>query len=211
MLGPPKANTFANSSNWKSKLIFPVGYAHRLALECQHLSHATIANLNGSFCPSAIRRLIVAVVVNAVNRVFRGRTQPHVAQEILKQHPSLANGDASSTVVFVSNKFGVGATSTHAHPREMLRAISEPVPSSIVADPFSLPATARFGLACPEQCAYDVPRIPAFATAQPCCFTADVWCSSGDNKPSKSHVGDIDCLAPHAHYSKPNRLNGVTE
>jgi hypothetical protein len=66
--------------------------------------------------PSTIRGFVVAVVVDAIDRVAR-RTAAHVGQKVIeRKSPSLAYGNAPSAVILIPDVARVLASSLHALP-----------------------------------------------------------------------------------------------
>lgn len=66
--------------------------------------------------PSAVFWAIITVWVNSINGVLLAWPLPHVIKKISKNLPSLANGDASSTVIVPVRFFGIGASFNHTGP-----------------------------------------------------------------------------------------------
>jgi hypothetical protein len=67
-----------------------------LRLECPW---ALIISLFFGCGPSAVDGLIVAVIVNAINGMLRGRTPAHIGEEGFILVPSLANGNSTASIV----------------------------------------------------------------------------------------------------------------
>lgn len=78
--------------------------------------------------PSAVTRFVIAVYVNAVNRMLRGWARPHVLVEVLERlQPPIAHRDATTAIpreVFLRHS---GATADHPGPRSILTALRESV------------------------------------------------------------------------------------
>lgn len=80
----------------------------------------TVRALCGDIGPSTIGRLVVAVVVNAVERVS-GRSRAHVICEGLEtRNPAFADCDSTSTPLVELRVVGVQASELHAPPRMVL-------------------------------------------------------------------------------------------
>lgn len=69
-------------------------------------------------CPPAITGLIVAIIVDSVNRQARWRFT-HVSKEVLESPPAFADCDAPTPVVAVMFIVWVRATMNHACPRRI--------------------------------------------------------------------------------------------
>jgi len=79
--------------------------------------------LSASSRPSAIVRLVVAVVVDAINRVVL-RCAAHVMQEgIETSHPLFAHLDTPASVVTEDRQIWVSASRAHLNPRSILAAL----------------------------------------------------------------------------------------
>lgn len=74
--------------------------------------------------PVAIFWFITFVVVNAIDRVRTGRASPHIRDEILEAHPSLANGDAAPTVVLKVLGSWIGASREHPAPNAVFARLA---------------------------------------------------------------------------------------
>ena len=76
--------------------------------------------------PPAIARLVVAVVVDAVDGCIRWALA-HVGEETGKIHPSVADRDPSTTVSVIPAILGIGATVNHSTPRRVCSSAALPV------------------------------------------------------------------------------------
>ncbi len=68
---------------------------------------ARVALLLFGRSPSAVARLIIAVVVDTINGVAGRRLFAHVGKEILKLLPAVANGDPPTAPIVVAGEIGV--------------------------------------------------------------------------------------------------------
>lgn len=83
-----------------------------------------VALLLGARRPSAIARLVVAVVVDSVQRVILRRSSAHVGQKSLERRPLLTHGNPAPTVIMVTGGIRVFAPLDHSGPRLKLRSPS---------------------------------------------------------------------------------------
>lgn len=68
--------------------------------------------------PLAIARLVIAVVVDAFDRVIRGRLSPHVAFELFNVvEPRITDTNAATAIIFITDVFCVSAALAHGMPR----------------------------------------------------------------------------------------------
>ena len=70
--------------------------------------------------PAAVVRFVVAVIVDAIQRVAWGWTLTHVSEERRVVHPPATHGDASASVVGVVAVFRVQASAFHPIPDSSL-------------------------------------------------------------------------------------------
>ena len=74
--------------------------------------------------PTAIRRLIISVVVLSVDGVSFG-PRSHVGEEIQEHSPSLANGYSPTSVSGIVAGIWVQAAFSHRHPNLVFRRFSD--------------------------------------------------------------------------------------
>lgn len=94
------------------------GGAHRFAPQGDKFDLRSVFALRSLVSPSAVLRLVVPIVVDAVYRMT-GRALSHVREEILKTPPAVANRDASSAVVVELGRLRIGAPLNHGPPDPM--------------------------------------------------------------------------------------------
>lgn len=88
----------------------------------ESFSRALIIGLRDRVGPIAIVRLIVPLIVSALDGVIHGRSRPHVFQECPKGlPPATADLNASGAIVFVVATIRAIASLHHAAPRLILR------------------------------------------------------------------------------------------
>ena len=97
------------------------------------MPRSTVIGLLTLGSPSAIVRLVITVIVDAVNRVRRRRTVAHVSEEVLERVPSFADCDTSSSVI------SIGAIA------RVKTAVSQCSPSSIFSRVRSMVSPCCFG------------------------------------------------------------------
>lgn len=113
VIKPPAQSAFGESSNGG-----PFGKGMGFAVK---LDDAIIALVVGLLCrrgPSAIVRPIVAVCVDAVNRIVASWAWPHVGVEVIKRFtPTVAHLHTSFAIKVVLRIVWVGASLVHVAPR----------------------------------------------------------------------------------------------
>ena len=124
-------------------------------------SPSTVMTLFKSCSPLTVFGIIPQLVVNSLYRkTVRGVS--HILKEVLKLLPPLTYRDSSSSVVFVSNSFGVPTPLNHGSPNHVHRRPSHSVG---VFDVNSFVTPAGFGGSSREAFSENSPFSPAVALA----------------------------------------------
>ncbi len=106
----------------------PIAHALGLSEGGHHPRGTSIARLVVATAPTAVVRRVVAVIVHAINRVIDGRARPHVGVEGGEIcAPSVADADASSSVMFVAIRAGVRAAVNHRVPNAVFGGVRHAV------------------------------------------------------------------------------------
>lgn len=126
--------------------------------------------------PSAIFRAIVAVVVDAINRVTGRRARTHVQKERFKFIPSIADANPASSVVTVCAAVGVSATVPQRQPGVVLRGFCSSMTESLCPDALVAIAAARDLFTSLQGCGVRDRFLAAIACAKPSPVT--VWAGS---------------------------------
>jgi hypothetical protein len=95
-----------------------------------------VSHLFRSCCPSAVSGLVVAVVVDAVNRKAK-RLLAHVGKEVFKDLPSFANHYPSTAVMLETLPIRIGASGMHSSPCNP--RLAGLVVDGVAVDKYSLP------------------------------------------------------------------------
>src|SRR5581483_4016810 len=159
--------------------------------------------------PAAVARLVVAVVVDALNRHAFGAfwTRTHVVRKIFKTGiPSLTNLDAAAAVVSVAPVLRVAASGPHLSPNVVdRRSISSMLPRT-VANQFRHVASAGLRCAAPQTGRLRYGRVSAIAYAAPSRLAGAAARSAAstsyalDNqKPAKFLAGNIETKRAATH------------
>ena len=77
---------------------------------------SSIVSLVPAGSPAAVSRLVISVVVSAFERMSFGWTRAHVGKEQDKIEPSVADGDASPSIVEKARVVVVSTSSQHTSP-----------------------------------------------------------------------------------------------
>lgn len=119
----PRVKAIPKGSPFDSGDLGPVPQGASLALigqtqtVCVVAAAATVKSLLAWGSPSAVTRLIIAIVVREAVNAQSGRAVSHIATEVLKGiEPAGANGNSSTTVIAESGIPGISATRSHVTP-----------------------------------------------------------------------------------------------
>src|ERR1043165_9043664 len=99
---PTLFETSLNSGHGDAGALCPLCDALGHSANRQVVVSARVAVLLNLSCPAAVAGFVTGVVVGALNRMFWRRAWTHILQESLEAivtTPSVADGDATSTVV----------------------------------------------------------------------------------------------------------------
>lgn len=106
--------------------------------------------------PAAIVRFVITVVVDAIDRMFSGRSRPHVRKERrVVVPPAIADRDSSSAVVQIPLVVGVVTATTHPLPRRVFDSLllaerRVAMLAEFITGQFSLTTTAALCMTAPQ-------------------------------------------------------------
>lgn len=147
------------------------------------------------FCssrPATIARFIITVVIDAVERMFGGKTRAHVGKEQDEIVPSLTDCNPTTAVVGKAFVVWIATTTEHSCPNIIFRNF---VRLSVGAGPIPgglrLEAAARFSAAIAKIAACSTCSLSAITETIPQLIFGVV---SQSNQATKSLIGDIDKL-----------------
>ena len=187
---PSALEAVAHNMFHTAKPCRPFSRCQALTVELQKHIPARVVALLSMRGPTAIARLIVAVVIDAINRVALGRPNAHVGDEVFEAvAPSVAYDDASTTVVseFVCLQWTM-APRYHRVPDVVVGVIRQAMRGVCTAGRFVAMASTRNGRASGHSSSDNVADGSAVAPADPSCFSGEpifVWRSSDDGPASK--------------------------
>lgn len=143
---------------------------------------SSVVILFGVCRPTAVRRLVVPIHIDAINGVFRARFTSHVFKECFVAPPPFANSDTSPSVVRPHLGVRVGASMNHLSPRIVFwsskvfhRTSMRRVPvlsgrSSSNHTHINTQASATLGVPSANRRTNDLDAVPASALAKPYTF-----------------------------------------
>jgi|GEM_PF-6768896 len=146
---------------------------------------ASIVRLLFARRPTAISRLVVAVVVDTLDRMLRRGARPHVSEEFRKiLSPTVGHGDPSATVAMVIRVMLFVATTLGVEPRLILGGAGAPVSARIEGPLLSIEATAALRATLPKGLPVHGFLCSAFTAALPVCSSARIYVGEGDDHPA---------------------------
>lgn len=163
--------------------------------------------------PAAVARLVVAIVVDAVQRVISRRSPAHVGEErFVGDCPSLTDGDPSAAIVSVLFVAGTQATSAHASPRRVFCghgcSLAVLTAAALTTRHFGSETAATARLKPGQSVSERDVLVATIALAKP--FNAWAWCvGSFDHREAPDSLSDVEndgwrhvTLRPHRLHQK---------
>lgn len=162
-----------------------------------HMTFAPVAALLSDCGPAAILWRVRAIVVDAIDGVFRGWTWPHIGQKRCELvAPSVAHGDAASAPVLVSGVGQIEASAAEVAPCLVFnrRAATPLVPVLCGATDgrFRSQAPTAHGLSVTEMRAVYIHDLTAVTAARPVVLTTTFRALSQDTPTRKALPSEID-------------------
>lgn len=122
--------SITNPTGCHSCLVAPVNERHRLSVGCDSSRGAIVSVLNIHRCPPAILGAVVAVVVDAIKRVFGTRLPAHVGKEVHESvvaKPAFTNRNSATSVTVILDVLFLQAALLHSVVRVVLRRLMHPM------------------------------------------------------------------------------------
>lgn len=162
----------------------PVRHDSALAVDGQKFAAARVFALQPALNPFTVARLIMTLVVGALNRVAGSWKVAHVLQKVWERFPSLTDPNSSASVVAVTLFLWVATTPSHGLPHLVDLGVTHPVSRLGEAREFSSEASAGFGRTTKHgilRCREDLPTLASAFASDPALHLED-----GQNRqPSK--------------------------
>ena len=173
------------------------------------LHSSLIHSLLAVGCPTAILRRIRAFAVNPVE-AHAFRSLPHVSEEVLKNKPALAHGNAPASIKLIRASLGVCTAISHGLPSSVnagcgLTVSSTPITSSVLLQAATTSRKAASQIAqydlCTPPAVTDTPPVRVARLALPSPFLSD--------QPSESLPGYVDGIVHAINYNHTLRVCNV--
>lgn len=188
----------------QAESISPPCQWHRFVAICQQSICSTVSLLFALRCPAHIPRLVVAVVVEAINRVFFRRRRTDVVQKGNKRSlPFIANANPLRAVITVAWTTLTRTPISHRNPTAIFTRtiVRTPVCAYASAREFALQATTRLRIAITQRTTSECFRDSAIAFAQPAIITRDGFPVRPEGQQaSKPMPSQIDAMVGHVSY-----------
>ena len=160
--GPSPIETIEDCALGNADFSSPLSNGLSLVAEGQCSVRAAVVVLNFSECPSTVVRIVVAVGIDAIKRIFRAGAFAHIGKEVLEAvKPAVANGYAATAIVRIAD-IGPGiATRLHCCPGLVFRCFG----TVVSCDRVDTETTATTRFAAGEVRCCDKLSFAAFAAA----------------------------------------------
>ena len=187
-------NSTTNSAKWGMANFCPLSHAQCDAIKCYFNIRPLVIALLLLRSPSNIVRFIIAIIIYAINRMFRGRP---FANMVIKCHeiifPFIANSYASTTIIFKGFIVRIVTTLKNIAPYAIFRSMRHAMSVSILFKRFFGKATATFCMTIANICTVNRRYFTASASANPTSFALfGIFSSFNNSKTSKSFSGKIN-------------------
>lgn len=194
-------NALTDGGGVDSGNLNPLSDRARLVLKSKQPTCSAVAGLLGSCNPAAVLRLIVAVIVDTLNRMFRRRTLTHVGQKAFKFTPSFTNLNSALSVGLEVRRIGVSTSINHQSPNAINRRSAVAVRSRTLRGDHSTetPATCRF--ASSQANAQDCFDGSTITSANPMGLSANVRRPFHNQQPSESLPDHVLEVVSHGGFS----------
>jgi len=170
---PPRSQTIGDCVMRDSYFPRPLGNSSGSPAKGQEVICRRIVRLIRGGAPPAVARLIIAVVIDAVKRVFLARARPHILIERRERFaPPFTDLDTAPPVTGVVFAVSVLTSLVHALPDVMLAGMTHSVPRSR-GEKFASVATATQRVATPQACPAYNSFLTAVAMTEPRCIIVD--------------------------------------
>lgn len=173
---------------WEVISFTPFQQCHSFASKLHKNGGALIDRLLKQCGPSAIVRCIVAVVVNAVDRMIWRRRQTHICQEIIKQLPSVTHFNAAAAVIRVGRFFRVIATFFYSLPYLINRRSRASVSASNLDGSFQSQTPTRLRVTIAKARACHLSQLPTFTFAPPLNVTKTIASGKSQNRQAPKYL-----------------------
>ncbi len=157
-LNAPSKRIQAMSNHWRGQPsdTRPFCYDQSSAVEFQPVVVALVVRLLSHCRPSNIANFVMAVGVDAVNRMGFRRTRPDSGENVLNElfavvYPRCLHVNTASAIVKIGRVFWAIAALLDSGPQAIERSFAQSVRAAHVADPFSVQAPAAVSSVGPVQ------------------------------------------------------------
>ena len=148
--GSPRSQALSHGAVAKASQPTGICETHDLAPIPDKSSSGIVAGLFGACGPFAVTAGVPEVIVNALKRVRRRWSRPHIFVEGFKFEPTLADRYSPPAVSFVKSRGFVGASLHHTCPYFVFGDPAKPVRSHALCGRFAHVAAARLGVPAPN-------------------------------------------------------------
>lgn len=161
LLDPPQ-----QQAGVKVQLARPLPQILRASVERDGAIYARVVRLCDAIRPSTVGRFVMAVVVDAIQRVFRSGTWPHIGVERGERvPPSFAHCNSATAVIMKSGIARITAALFHGRPDVVFRRNAQAMRAFARAIACTTKTATAFGSSAQQPIADDDGFVPTYATA----------------------------------------------
>jgi hypothetical protein len=144
--GVARTQTGEDGCGMQADATSPFGYGQSFPSERDHLAATGVELLLGVRGPTAVGRLVRAVVVDPLNGVTTGGSLAHIGDEAPEViHPAIAHADPSATVVAIVPRARVDTAFDYLRPHVVERVLGLVFHAVSLSPIGQLPRAARSG------------------------------------------------------------------
>jgi len=196
---PTTEQTCGQARQWQAGLPTPLRERLRLAVERDAMIVTAIICLFDRCRPDAVRRFIIAVIINAFNPMVWRRTWANITQKCREViTPFFAQANATAAVARETDSFLVFATGNDVAPDDVFTRLTfrscVSVNGRAFQQPFKFPATTGFCVASSKIAGWHINQCPAFTATFVPRLDRPRWRPnlSQHRQSSKHHSGQVD-------------------
>lgn len=191
--GPPSCKTRTYGASCKAVKAHPILQAPALSGKLQDDVVRLVSRLLACGCPSAILRLIPAIIIDPVDRhSFRGFS--HICKKIGKDGPTIAHSHASTAVPSIVGRVRIGAPLQHGVPDLESARCRLPVSASGLACLLCLKASTGLRKTFPQAVSNNLFGGAAIASTLPKALALSSASATDDRKASESSSRKVYCF-----------------
>src|SRR4030095_6319663 len=155
---------------------------------------APVASLSQYVSPPTIARFLIAIIIDAVDRIFLGRSLAHISNKVFKLIPTVTNLNAATAVVSVILAIRIGATVSQPAPDFKFRRPTLSVSFKLDSHEFIIQTSTTSSMTGPKSIGSDGDRLSAITSTNPKPFDAIRIRECNHSKTTESLAHQVKCF-----------------